>query len=160
MDGRQMEKRAQDIISGHGKTPGELVPILLDIQDAFGYLPKEAIALVSRHLGVNAGQVYSVASFYKRFQLTPVGKRRITVCRGTACHIRGAPQIVSEIEKTIGIKEGETSADLEYTLETVACIGCCALAPCLKVNATVHGAMTAPRARVLFPEANGRKHGS
>ena len=142
MDSKTADSRLQEILNTHGKGRNKLVPILLAVQDTFGYLPQEAITQVGEFLGMSTGQVYSVASFYKRFQLTPVGKRRVTVCRGTACHIRGAPHIVTEIEKTIGINEGETSKDMEYTLETVACIGCCALAPCLKVNETVHGTMT------------------
>jgi len=152
MDSNTTVTRLQEILNAYGKGPNDLVPILLAVQDAFGYLPEEVVTSVGEFLGVGAGQVYSVASFYKRFQLTPVGKRRVTVCRGTACHIHGAPQIVSEIEKTIGISEGQTSADMEYTLETVACIGCCALAPCLKVNEAVHGAMTPRKAKELFDD--------
>lgn len=150
MTTKQVDQRIKKILSTHGKGPNKLVPMLLDVQDAFGYLPEEVIRHIGEFLSMNPGQIYSVASFYKRFQLTPVGKRRVTVCRGTACHIRGAPQIVTEIEQAIGIKEGETSADLEYTLETVACIGCCALAPCLKVNEVVHGNMTPRKAGGLF----------
>jgi NADH:ubiquinone oxidoreductase subunit E len=150
MDTNQIDVRVEEILSAHGKGADKLVPILLAIQNTFGYLPENVIQRICEFLSFSTGQVYSVASFYKRFQLTPVGKRRITICRGTACHIRGSPQIVTEIEQVIGIKEGETSADLEYTLETVACIGCCALAPCFKVNESVHGAMTPRKARTLF----------
>lgn len=150
MDNNLMLTRCEEILTAHGKGMDKLVPILLNVQETFGYLPENVINRVSVFLGINTGQVYSVASFYKRFQLTPIGRRQVTVCRGTACHIRGAPQIVNEIEKTIGLKEGETSKDLEYTLETVACIGCCALAPCLKVNEEVHGTMTPKKAKELF----------
>ena len=156
MDSKTADSRVQEILNAHGKGANSLVPVLLAVQDAFGYLPEDVIRQVSAHIGVGVGRVYSVASFYRRFQLTPVGKRRVTVCRGTACHIRGAPQIVAEIEKTIGINEGETSKDMEFTLETVACIGCCALAPCLKVNEAVHGEMTPGKARGLF---NGLSQG-
>ena len=152
MDSKITESRIQEILNTQGKGTNRLVPVLLAVQNAFGYLPEEVITRVGEFLDVSKGQVYSVASFYKWFQLTPVGRRRVTVCRGTACHIRGAPQIVTEIENTIGIKEGETSEDLEYTLETVACIGCCALAPCLKVNESVHGAMTPRKAKELFDD--------
>jgi NADH-quinone oxidoreductase subunit E len=152
MDSKITESRIQEILNTQGKGTNRLVPVLLAVQNAFGYLPEEVITRVGEFLDVSKGQVYSVASFYKWFQLTPVGRRRVTVCRGTACHIRGAPQIVTEIENTIGIKEGETSEDLEYTLETVACIGCCALAPCLKVNEGVHGAMTPRKAKELFDD--------
>jgi NADH-quinone oxidoreductase subunit E len=152
MDAGQIDIQVEQILSAHGKGSDKLVPILLAIQDAFGYLPENVILRTGEFLAISPGQVYSVASFYKRFQLTPVGKRRITICRGTACHIRGAPQLVTEIEQIIGIKEGETSEDLEYTLETVACIGCCALAPCLKDNDSVHGAMTPRKVSALFSD--------
>jgi NADH:ubiquinone oxidoreductase subunit E len=158
MDANLIDTRVEEILSTHGKGANKLVPILLAVQGAFGYLPENVIQRIGEFLAISPGQIYSVASFYKRFQLTPVGKRRVTICRGTACHIRGAPQIITEIEQAIGIKEGETSADLEYTLETVACIGCCALAPCLKVNETVHGAMTPRKAGVLFTDISGNKN--
>jgi len=158
MDAKLIDTRVEEILSTHGKGANKLVPILLAVQDAFGYLPENVILHVGEFLAVSPGQIYSVASFYKRFQLTPVGKRRVTICRGTACHIRGAPQIITEIEQAIGLKEGETSADLEYTLETVACIGCCALAPCLKVNETVHGTMTPRKAGALFTDVSGDKN--
>jgi NADH:ubiquinone oxidoreductase subunit E len=155
VDTNLIDTRLKEILSTHGKGANKLVPILLTVQDAFGYLPENVIQYVGDFLAISPGQIYSVASFYKRFQLTPVGKRRVTVCRGTACHIRGAPQIITEIEQAIGLKEGETSADLEYTLETVACIGCCALAPCLKINEAVHGAMTPRKAGALFTDVSG-----
>jgi NADH-quinone oxidoreductase subunit E len=139
---QQHEERVKEILSSYESGPGKLVPILLDVQSSIGYLPEEGMQQVARFLNINVGQIYSVASFYSQFQLTPVGRLRVTVCRGTACHIRGAPQILEEIEKEIGIKEGETSSDMEYTLETVACIGCCALAPCIKINTDVHGELT------------------
>lgn len=136
------EERVKGILSSYENEPSKLVPILLDVQASIGYLPEEGVQMVARFLNISVGQIYSVASFYSQFQLTPVGRLRVTVCRGTACHIRGAPQILQEIENEIGIKEGETSSDMEYTLETVACIGCCALAPCIKINADVHGELT------------------
>lgn len=153
MDEQQIQSQVGEMLATHGRNSNELVPILLSVQQSFGYLPEKAIYQVGEYLNITSGQVYSVASFYKHFQLKPVGKRRVTVCRGTACHIRGAPQILSEIEKSVGIAEGETSADMEYTLETVACIGCCALAPCLKVNEEVHGVMTPIKAKDLFKKA-------
>ena len=130
------------ILSCYEQESGKLVPILLDVQTGIGYLPEEAMEAVARFLDITVGQIYSVASFYAQFRLTPVGRHRVTVCRGTACHIRGAPDILRQIEDEIGIPEGETSSDLEYTLESVACIGCCALAPCIKINEDVHGEMT------------------
>lgn len=129
---------------------GELIPILQQVQANLGHLPETALRRVARFIGVPESQVYSVASFYAQFRLAPLGRQRVAICRGTACHIRGAPQILEEASKVLGLPEGETSADLEYTLETVACIGCCALAPCLRVNEAVHGELTPEGVRELF----------
>ncbi|OGW39636.1 MAG: NADH dehydrogenase [Nitrospirae bacterium RBG_13_39_12] len=141
----------EEILSSYRGDRSELVPILQDVQANLGYLPEKAMLNIARFIGVPESHVYSVASFYAQFRLMPLGKKRVTICRGTACHIRGAPQILGEIEGIIGINEGETSEDLEYTLESVACIGCCALAPCLKINTDVHGEMTIEKVKELFP---------
>lgn len=133
----------------------ELIPILQQIQANFVYLPEEAISPITTFLNITEGQVYSVASFYDEFRLTPLGRNRVTVCRGTACHIRGAPQILEETEKLLDLKEGETTSDQEYTLESVACIGCCALAPCIRINRDVHGEMTPEKLGELFLAPNG-----
>jgi len=144
------EELLRDVLSYYQGGRGDLVPILLEVQVNFSYLPEEATQLIATFLGITEGAIYSVASFYAQFRLTPVGRHRVTVCRGTACHIRGAPHILGEIENEIGIEEGETRSDLEYTLESVACIGCCALAPCIKVNDRVHGEMTADKVKEVI----------
>ncbi len=128
----------------------EIIPILQETQGIFGYLPEQAITFIAEFLNIGVGKIYSVASFFNQFRLIPLGRNIVTVCRGTACHIRGAPQIIEEISKKLGLKEGETSADLEYTLDTVACIGCCALAPCFKIDYKVYGQMTQEKVRELF----------
>jgi NADH-quinone oxidoreductase subunit E len=140
----------RDILSHYQGKDGELIPILLEVQKNFSYLPEKAIKSIAGFINIPEGKIYSVSSFYSQFRLTPVGRQHITVCRGTACHVRGASQILSELEQEIGIAEGETSDDLEYTLESVACIGCCALAPCLKLNGNVHGEMTVQKVEELF----------
>ena len=141
----------ENILASFKGEQSELIPILQEVQENLGYLPERAMLDIARFIGVPETHVYSVASFYAQFRLLPLGRKRVAVCRGTACHIRGAPQILSEIEKTIDLKEGETSADLEYTLETVACIGCCALAPCIRINMEVSGDMTPEKAsRILL----------
>ncbi len=144
----------REILSFYKGKRSELVPILLEVQANFGYLPEEAILLIASFLNIDEGQIYSVASFYAQFRLTPLGRQQITICRGTACYIRGASRILEEVEKLVGIKEGETTPDLEYTLETVACIGCCALAPCLKIDNNVHGEMTSEKVRGFSPALN------
>ena len=148
------EERLRAILSSYGSEPGELIPILLEVQADFSYLPEEAIELIASFLNIAEGEIYSVASFYAQFRLTPIGRQHVTVCRGTACHIRGAPQILRQIEEEIGIQEGETSSDLEYTLESVACIGCCALAPCIKTNQDVHGELTPGKTEELLLALN------
>lgn len=145
------EALLDDILSSYQGNKEELIPILQEIQENFGYLPEKVMLSIARFIGIPESEVYSVASFYAQFRLLPLGRKRITICRGTACHIRGAPQILNKIEKAIGIKEGETSSDLEYTLETVACIGCCALAPCIKINTGIHGEMTQEKVEELLP---------
>ncbi len=152
------EELLREILSFYRGEKGELIPILLEVQNNFGYLPKEAILFVGDFLNLPEGHIYSVASFYRRLRLSPLGKQRVTVCRGTACHIRGGAQILWEAERVLGLKEGETSSDLEYTLDAVACIGCCALAPCLTVNGNVHGRMTIDKVKELFTASS--KEGS
>jgi NADH-quinone oxidoreductase subunit E len=148
------EELLREILSFYRGDKRELIPILLEVQTNFGYLPKEAIGLVADFLNLPEGHIYSVASFYKRLRLLPLGRQRVTVCRGTACHIRGSPHILREVERVIGLKEGETSSDFKYTLDTVACLGCCALAPCLTINGRVHGSMTADKVSELFVASN------
>jgi NADH-quinone oxidoreductase subunit E len=150
----------RNILSSYHSSRSGLIPILLEVQAKFSYLPEEAIQKIASFLNITEGELHSVASFYNQFRLTPVGRRRLTVCRGTACHIHGAPQILSEIEKAVDIKEGETTPDLEYTLESVACIGCCALAPCMKVNDNVHGEMTPQKTGELISDLNTGEQGA
>jgi NADH:ubiquinone oxidoreductase subunit E len=145
----------EDVLASYRGKRGELVPILQEVQENLGYLPEKAMIDIARFIGVPESHVFSVASFYAQFRLLPLGRRRVAVCRGTACHIRGAPQILSTIEKAIDLKEGETSEDLEFTLETVACFGCCALAPVIRINTDVHGEMTPDKADGLFTATNG-----
>ena len=137
-----MEKPLAAVLSSYEGRKDELIPILQRVQAEFGYLPRQAMLEIAKFARVPDSRVYAVATFYAQFRFTPMGRNKIMACRGTACHVRGAPRILEEIEKQVGIKEGETTPDLEYTLETVACIGCCALAPCVTVNDEVHGRLT------------------
>ena len=152
----EQELFKQVLFSFEGKAE-KLIPILHRVQEKYGYLPEEAISPIAAFLNITIGRVYSVASFYDEFRLTPLGRKRVTVCRGTACHIQGAPQILSGLEQLLEIKDGETREDLEYTLESVACIGCCAIAPCVKINRDVHGEMTAEKVEGLFSTIDNSK---
>lgn len=154
------EELLGQILASYSGRKNELVPILQEVQENFGYLPEKVMQDIARFIGVPESHVYSVASFYAQFRTLPLGKKRVAVCRGTACHIRGAPHVLREIEASIHLKEGETSEDLEYTLETVACIGCCALAPCIKINKDVAGDMTPAKARKLFYEYGKNEAGN
>ena len=128
----------------------ELIPVLQDVQERFGYLPKEAMFEVSKFLGIPESRVYAVASFYAQFRFTSMGKNTVMVCRGTACHVKGAPRILDEFKRELGIDENETTEDQEYTLETVACLGCCALAPCAMINDEVAANLTPKKVKSLF----------
>jgi NADH-quinone oxidoreductase subunit E len=128
----------------------ELISVLQDVQERFGYLPKEAMFEVSKFLGIPESRVYAVASFYAQFRFTPMGKNTVMVCRGTACHVKGAPRILDEFKRELGIDENETTEDKEYTLETVACLGCCALAPCAMINDEVAANLTPKKVKSLF----------
>ena len=124
--------------------------ILQDIQDKYKYIPEDAIRTVCKRLAMSLIDVYGVATFYTSFNLKPVGKHLITVCMGTACHVRGGARILREVEKRLGIKSGQTTDDMEYTLETIACIGACALAPTMTIDKETHGQMTTKKVTEVF----------
>lgn len=137
-----MQDRLKNIISRYGSRKSFLVPILQDVQKEFNYLPEDALTALAGLLEIPASHIYEVATFYKAFSLKPLGKNRISICLGTACHVRGAPQIKSHIERALDIRAGDTSADLEFTFESVNCLGACALGPVLVVNDQYHGQAT------------------
>jgi NADH:ubiquinone oxidoreductase subunit E len=112
-----------------------------------GYLPEEAMQIIGDYLRIPAGAIYGVATFYSQFKMKPSGKKVVRVCRGTACHVRGGARVLQGVEKQLGIKPGQTTPDLEYTLETVACIGACALAPTMTINKETYGQMTPKKVR-------------
>jgi NADH-quinone oxidoreductase subunit E len=147
----------EQIFSSYAGKEDELIPVLQDVQAKLGYLPEEAMRAIALFTGVPESQVYAVATFYAQFRFTPIGRNHVMVCRGTACHVRGAPRILEKIEKELGIKEGETTEDLEYSLETVACIGACGLSPCITINKQVEAKMTPRRVTELMhrPRGNG-----
>ncbi|MCG2741837.1 MAG: NAD(P)H-dependent oxidoreductase subunit E [Syntrophaceae bacterium] len=136
-----MEDKVKNIIKKYGSDKSFIVPILQDVQKEFNYLPKDALFSVSAHLSVPISRVYEVVTFYKAFSLKPKGRNQLSLCMGTACHVRGAELIASNVEDILGIKEGDTTADLEYSFETVGCLGACALGPVLVVNGEYHGHM-------------------
>lgn len=138
-------KQVAKIIEKYRKKKTGLIAVLQDIQEAYNWLPPEALKMVSNALCIPLIDVYSVASFYRAFSLTPRGKHVVTVCLGTACHVRGAPIVLDRIQDTLGIPAGCTSKDQQFTLETVNCLGACALAPIVVVDGQYHGQTTAQK---------------
>ncbi len=137
-----MNQQLEETLAKYKGERGDLIPLLQEVQARFGYLPEEAMRGIAKFLRLSESTLYGVVTFYAQFKFTPGGKHTITVCRGTACHVRGVSRILEEAEKQLGIKPGETTSDLEYTLETIACFGSCALAPVMVVDETVYGKMT------------------
>ena len=132
------------------KSPSSLIPLLQRTQNEFGYLPREALVEISKYLGVPLSRVYGVATFYAQFRFTPLGKYVIKVCHGTACHVNGAMNISQAIMEETGICEGETTEDGLITVERVACLGCCSLAPVIMINDKVFGKLTPDKVRKII----------
>ena len=143
-------KRIDNIIDNYREQRWGLIPLLHEIQEAAGYIPLEAIPRIARGLGLFPSQVQGVITFYTQFYTTPRGKNIVRVCRGTACYVRGAKTILKLVRQHLGIEEGETTPDLGYTLETVACIGVCALAPNIVINRDTYGNMNPKKVARLF----------
>jgi len=149
-----MEDDLQVIFSEFDGKQEEIIPILQKVQAAYTYLPEESMNQIARFIHVPESRVYGVATFYAQFRFTPTGKNIVSICRGTACHVRGAPAILEETTAVLGLDGEGTTEDLEYTVETVACIGCCALAPCLTVNEEVHGNLSKKKVRTLIAKGS------
>ena len=132
--------------------PGELIPLLQSAQDHFGYIPRRAISYISSVTGNPESDIYGVITFYSQFRLQPMGKYVVRACAGTACHVSGAKAIIETIEDELGIEVGDTTEDGLFTLNTVACIGCCSLAPVIMVNNDTHGRLTPASLRKLLRE--------
>jgi len=138
-----MDEKVAAVIDKYNADKGQLISILQDVQSELYYLPKEALIQVSDTMGIPLSQVYSVATFFKAFSLTPRGKHLINLCLGTACHVRGASKVLEQIERSLKISRGETTGDYKFTLETVNCMGCCALGPVVNIDGEYFGQMSA-----------------
>lgn len=137
-------------LSNWGKERGRLIPILQMIQEKMAYLPPRALEVVAQHLQLSASEVFGVATFYNQFRFVPPGHNPVKVCLGTACHVRGADIILENFERKLEIKEGETTDDREFSIDRVACVGCCALAPVALIGETVHGKMAPSKVEGLI----------
>ena len=143
-------KRIDNILADYQGQKWSLIPLLQAIQEALGYIPPETIPRIARALGLFPSQVQGVISFYAQLYTEPRGKHIVRVCRGTACHVRGGKTILKLVKQHLDIEEGETTPDWEYTLETVACLGVCALAPNVVISDQVHGHMNPKKVEQLF----------
>jgi NADH-quinone oxidoreductase subunit E len=134
--------KVQSFIAKHNSEKRALIAILQDIQAEYNYLPQESLRIVAKCLGIPLVDVIGVATFYRAFSLKPRGKHLVTVCLGTACHVRGGPKILEEFQRKLSVKPGDTTPDGQFTLETVACLGCCAIGPVVVVDGEYHAQTT------------------
>jgi NADH:ubiquinone oxidoreductase subunit E len=143
------------IIDRYKSVPGAVVPILREMNDTFSYLPEPALRAASEHLNIPLSELLRIATFYNEFDLAPRGRYVVTVCLGTTCYVKGAVGIVAAFEKELGIKTGETTGDMLFTLRTVRCLGCCSFAPVVKINGDVHNCMTKEKVPELIERYKG-----
>lgn len=152
-----IEEHLNEILSSYQGKKEELIPILQQIQQVFGYLPEPAMRRIGKFLKLPESTVFGVSTFYAQFKLVPSGRNIIKVCRGTACHVRGAACIIDEVEKQLGVKPGESTPDLEYSLEAIACFGSCALAPVMVIGESVYGRMTPTKVKEVLGNVGGER---
>jgi NADH:ubiquinone oxidoreductase subunit E len=145
--------KLEEILNCYRDQKWPVIPLLQEVQEEFGYIPPEAITPIAKAVGMFPAQVQGVITFYEQLYTTPRGKNVVRVCRGTACHVRGGKTILKLVKQYLGIDEGQTTPDMEYTLETVACIGVCALAPNIVVGKDTHGNMNPKKVARLFGDA-------
>jgi len=145
-----VENQLTNLLAPYMGQKGVTIQVLQKVQEELGYLPREAIDEIARSLRIPPSEIFGVISFYSQFRTTPRGKHIVRVCRGTACHVRGGGAVLDQIKRELNIEENETTPDLEYTIETVACIGACALAPAMVIDEDTFGQMTPGKIPNLF----------
>ena len=146
---------ARNIVARIGATQDKVIPLLQEIQRLHGYLPEDMIEAVADIIEIPSSEIYGVATFYSQFRFTPMGRHLIKVCKGTACHVSGAEVLFSAISDTLEVDEGETTDDGMFTLESVACLGCCSLAPVVMIDGRVYGKLTPSKLRKIVKEYLG-----
>ena len=149
--------KLEGVLAEYGDTTSNLITILQKAQDIYGYLPKDVLYHVADRLGTTPAEVLGVATFYSQFRLTPIGKYLIMSCQGTACHVNGSERILGAISEYLGIKNGETTEDGLFTLEEVACLGCCSLAPVIMINGEAHGSLTPDKAVSVLKDIQAKE---
>jgi NADH-quinone oxidoreductase subunit E len=152
-----VEERLNEILSSYQGKEDELIPILQQVQQVLGYLPEPTMKRIARFLKLPECTIFGVGTFYAQFKLVPSGRNIVKVCRGTACHVRGAASILGEVEKQLGIKSGDSTPDLEYSLEAIACFGSCALAPVMVIGNNVYGRMTPTKVKEVLASVGSVK---
>ncbi|MEI8202063.1 MAG: NADH-quinone oxidoreductase subunit NuoE [Bacteroidota bacterium] len=148
------------LIQQYKNKKGNTIPILQGIQQAYGYIPVAAMKSISEQTGLKLSDMYGVASFYAQFRLKPVGKIIVKVCHGTACHVQNATEITEALEEELGIKDGETTIDRLFTLESVACLGCCSLAPVMMIGDNTYGKLTGKQAKDILRDLREKETGN
>jgi len=142
MAAKKLKEQVRQVLGKYNGDKSALIDVLHDTQSVIGYLPEQALEEIHKALDVPLSRVYSVATFFKAFSLTPRGRHVINVCMGTACHVRGSDKVLAQMEKELGVKNGENTPDLKFTLETINCVGACALGPMVVIGEDYHGEMT------------------
>lgn len=149
----------EEILSRFPANPEAVIPILQDLQSSLRYIPEEGVTLIAERLNIPVAKVYSIATFYNAFSLKPKGKHLIHVCLGTACHVKGANDLLEKFKRELEIEEGETSSDGEFTLEPVRCIGCCSLAPVIRVDEETFGTLKQERIPSILEKYRTKSEG-
>ncbi|MDR2137350.1 MAG: NADH-quinone oxidoreductase subunit NuoE [Synergistaceae bacterium] len=147
-----LEARLAPIVERYRGREGVAIPLLADVQKEVGYVAEEAVEYVGGELGIPAAELFGVATFYAMFRFQPQGKYVVRLCRGTACHVQGSGRVAEQLERSLGIRDGETTEDLMFTLQYVACLGCCSLAPAMLVGTDVHGRLTPEKAVAVLED--------
>ncbi len=155
--GNAIVEEAREIVQKVGSEPEKVIPLLQEIQVRHGYLSQELVEAVAAEVNLPVSRLYGVATFYSQFRFTPMGKYLVKVCKGTACHVAGAEKVFSIITENLKVDEGETTEDGMFTVESVACLGCCSLAPVVMINDNIYGKLTpAKMTKILEEYANGK----
>jgi len=147
-----MRERLSQILTPYREQRGTLIPVLQKVQEELGYLPEETISEIANFLGLSKNEVYGVASFYAQFRFERPGEHIIKVCEGTACHVGGSGRILEEVERELDIQPGGTTEDYKFSLERVACVGCCALAPVMVMDNVVNAKMTVEESKKILTQ--------
>ena len=154
-----MEKAFLALLEEWKGVKGNVIPLLQKTQEVFGYLPREAMREIAGVTGKTVAEIYGVATFYAQFRFTPIGRHVMKICHGTACHVQGADSLDTVVEQKLGVKPGNTTADGEFTVERVACLGCCSLAPVVMIDGEVYGRLTGDRIGKIVSAAGSRNGG-